>query len=179
MRISDWSSDVCSSDLSWNSVCAARRRASSSSTACAIGSRPRRASPLSNSAGWSRMNLRSCMKRGLGRATVGRSGRTVYGTTRPGVHRAEPTAANRSRLVRRLRFGLFVEFLIQGRFALFPFALHEPGAPDGNLVEQDDGNGETDLAQWIGRRQDGGGNEGDDDGVTSLDRKSTRLNSSH
>ena len=45
---------------------------------------------------------------------------------------------------------------------------HEDGSPDRQLVEEDDGKGERDLAQWVGRREDGGDDDGDENGVASF-----------
>src|SRR5262245_4585555 len=58
-----------------------------------------------------------------------------------------------------------IEFLLAFEFTAQAITLHPDRQPDGDLVQNYEGNGQAELAYWIGRCHDCRDDEDDDDGV--------------
>src|SRR5262245_62555734 len=130
---------------------AARRRSSSSISFLASPGSPRRSSPRSNSSGCSRIHLMSCMAGSRKESRRGYSSEAANALDQPGpsLRRIGLRLARSTGLSRR---------------AFFFNQLHRP---DRALVEQQERDRERELAEHVGRRQDGGDHEGADDEIAT------------
>src|ERR1022692_327765 len=134
----------------------ARRLASIDIRCCDNGSSPRRFRPLSKASGCSRIHLMSYMAALLARHAALESPRATLLRRLGGG------------IVRRRRGGGRRLLGILGGFLGLRLLLNHFHRPDRALVQQHQRDRERHLAEHVGRRQDGGQNEGTDDEIAPL-----------